>query len=195
MEIVDWNGRIVDGIAAVLPGQLLRDVTEFRHDQPGQRQAHGRLAVRHPELLEDGGHVRTHGHLPDEQPGGDARQLYRSVRRLMELPDETRVFLCHDYKAPNRDEFVWETTILAERTSNVHLHDGVSEEEFAEMRTRRDATLEMPRLILPSIQVNMRAGQLPPADDNGVSYLRIPVKIASDGPRRPAANESATCMG
>lgn len=108
-------------------------------------------------------------------PGGDARQLYRSVRRLMELPDETRVFLCHDYKAPNRDEYVWETTILAERTGNVHFHEGVSEDEFVEMRTQRDATLAMPKLILPSIQVNMRGGHMPEPDEDGVSYLKLPI--------------------
>ena len=111
-------------------------------------------------------------------PGGDARRLYRSVRRLMQLPDETRVFLCHDYKAPNRDEFVWETTILAERAGNVHLHDGVSEDEFAAMRTQRDATLGMPKLILPSLQVNMRGGRMPePDEENGVVYLKLPVNL------------------
>ncbi len=110
-------------------------------------------------------------------PGGDARRLYRSVRRLMQLPDETRVFLCHDYKAPNREEFVWETTILAERTGNVHLHEGVSEDQFVEMRTQRDATLAMPKLILPSLQVNMRGGRLPEPDNNGVSYLKVPVNL------------------
>ncbi|MEO8453701.1 MAG: MBL fold metallo-hydrolase [Sphingomicrobium sp.] len=108
-------------------------------------------------------------------PGGDARQLYRSVRRLMELPDPTRVFLCHDYKAPNRDDFAWETTMLVERTSNVHIHEGVSEDAFVEMRTKRDATLAMPKLILPSLQVNIRAGHLPPPDENGVRYLKLPV--------------------
>ena len=108
-------------------------------------------------------------------PGGDARQLYRSVRRLMQLPDETRVFLCHDYKAPNRDDFVWETTMLAERTGNVHIHEGVTEDAFVDMRTQRDATLAMPKLILPSLQVNIRAGHLPPAEDNGVRYLKLPV--------------------
>lgn len=110
-------------------------------------------------------------------PGGDARKLYRSVRRLMRLPDETRVFLCHDYKAPNRDEFVWETTMLAERTGNVHVHEGVSEDDFVEMRTQRDATLAMPKLILPSLQVNMRGGRLPEPEDNGVSYLKLPVNL------------------
>lgn len=108
-------------------------------------------------------------------PGGDARQLYRSIHRLLELPRETRVFLCHDYKAPGRDEYVWETTIGAQRDGNLHVHDGVSEDEFVEMRTSRDATLDMPTLIMPSVQVNMRAGHLPEPDDNGVSYIRIPV--------------------
>ena len=108
-------------------------------------------------------------------PGGDARLLYRSVRRLMELPDESRVFLCHDYKAPNREDFVWETTMLAERTGNVHLHKGVSEDDFVEMRTQRDATLAMPKLILPSIQINMRGGRLPEPEENGVSYLKLPL--------------------
>ncbi len=108
-------------------------------------------------------------------PGGDARQLYRSVRRLMKLPGRSRVFLCHDYKAPNRDEYVWETTMLAERTANVHVHEGVSEEDFVEMRTQRDATLSMPKLILPSIQVNMRGGRMPEPEENGVSYLKLPL--------------------
>jgi glyoxylase-like metal-dependent hydrolase (beta-lactamase superfamily II) len=110
-------------------------------------------------------------------PGGDARRLYRSVKRLMQLPDETRVFLCHDYKAPNRDAYVWETTMLAERTGNVHLHDGVTEDEFVEMRTQRDATLAMPKLILPSLQVNIRAGHLPDPEGNGVRYLKLPVNL------------------
>lgn len=108
-------------------------------------------------------------------PGGDAATLYQSIRRLMTLPDETRVFLCHDYKAPGRDQYAWETTIGAERTANVHVHDGVSEEEFITMRTARDATLDMPTLILPSIQVNMRGGHFPEPEDNGTRYLKLPV--------------------
>ena len=110
-------------------------------------------------------------------PGGDACTLYRSIRRLMALPNEARVFLCHDYKATGRDQFVWETTIGAQRTANVHVHEGVSEEAFVAMREARDATLGMPRLILPSIQVNMRAGHLPEPDSNGVRYLRLPVDL------------------
>lgn len=108
-------------------------------------------------------------------PGGDARTLFRSIRRLMQLPDETRVFLCHDYKAPNRDTFVWETTIGAERTGNVHVHSDVSEDDFVKMREARDATLGMPRLILPSIQINIRAGHLPEPEGNGTRYLKLPI--------------------
>ncbi len=108
-------------------------------------------------------------------PGGSARTLYRSIRRLLSLPGETRMFLCHDYKAKGRDVFAWETTVADQRAHNIHLHDGVSEEDFVAMREARDATLSMPRLILPSVQVNMRAGHLPPAEDNGVSYLKLPV--------------------
>ena len=93
----------------------------------------------------------------------------------MALPDQTRVFLCHDYKAPDRDEYAWETTMLAQRTGNVHVHEGVSEDDFVAMRTERDATLSMPKLILPSIQVNMRGGRLPEPEDNGVNYLKLPL--------------------
>jgi len=109
-------------------------------------------------------------------PGGDARQLYQSIRRLLALPPETRLFLCHDYKAPGRDHFAWETTVAAQRRDSVHVHDGVSEADFVAMRTARDATLSAPKLLLPSIQVNMRAGRFPPAEANGVRYLKIPVK-------------------
>ncbi|MEZ6024407.1 MAG: MBL fold metallo-hydrolase [Hyphomonadaceae bacterium] len=108
-------------------------------------------------------------------PGGDARTLYRSIHKLLALPAETRVFLCHDYKAPGRDQYAWETTIGEERARNVHVHEGVSEEQFVAMREARDKTLEMPTLILPSIQVNIQAGELPPAEDNGVRYLKLPL--------------------
>ncbi|MGH2339866.1 MBL fold metallo-hydrolase [Segnochrobactraceae bacterium EtOH-i3] len=110
-------------------------------------------------------------------PGGDARVLFRSIRRVLSLPGETRLFLCHDYKAPGRTDYRWETTVAAEREWNIHVHDGVSEDDFVAMRTSRDATLKMPRLILPSVQVNMRAGEMPPAEDNGVVYLKVPVNL------------------
>ena len=112
-------------------------------------------------------------------PGGDAHALYRSIHRLLSLPDETRLFMCHDYKAPGRDQYAWETTVGEERARNVHVHEGVSEEEFVAMRTERDATLAAPLLLLPSIQVNMRAGKLPPAESNGVQYLKVPVKLGA----------------
>ena len=108
-------------------------------------------------------------------PGGDARQLFQSIRRLLSLPDDTRLFLCHDYKAPGRDEYAWETTVKQQREENVHVKDGVTEDEFVEMRTSRDKTLAMPNLIMPSVQVNIRGGRLPEPEDNGVSYIKIPV--------------------
>jgi len=110
-------------------------------------------------------------------PGGDAAMLYRSIRRLLALPAQTRLFLCHDYKAPGRDEYVWETTVAAERETNIHVRDGVSEAEFVEMRHKRDAQLSMPRLILPSVQVNMRAGHLPEPEANGQRYLKLPIDL------------------
>ncbi|WP_420231219.1 MBL fold metallo-hydrolase [Pseudomonas sp. ABY48] len=111
-------------------------------------------------------------------PGGDAHALYRSIHdKLFALPDETRVFLCHDYKALGRDEFHYQTTIGAERAGNVHINAGISEEQFVAMRHSRDATLGMPNLILPSVQVNMRAGNLPPAEGNGTRYLKIPLDV------------------
>ncbi|MWV27171.1 MBL fold metallo-hydrolase [Aurantiacibacter rhizosphaerae] len=108
-------------------------------------------------------------------PGGDARELYQSIRRLLSLPDETRLFLCHDYKAPGRDDYAWETTVKQQREENVHVKDGVTEDEFVAMRTSRDKTLDMPTLIMPSVQVNIRGGRLPEPEENGVSYIKIPV--------------------
>jgi glyoxylase-like metal-dependent hydrolase (beta-lactamase superfamily II) len=113
-------------------------------------------------------------------PGGDARTLYRSIQKLLSLPPETRVFLCHDYKPAGRDHYAWETTIAEERSSNVQIHEGVSEGEFVEMRQARDSKLESPVLLLPSIQVNMRGGHFPPADRDDGRYLKIPVKLSDE---------------
>ncbi len=107
-------------------------------------------------------------------PGGDAPTLYRSMRRILDLPGATRVFVCHDYPPDGRDAR-WESTVREQRANNIHVHDGIDEAAFVAMRTARDATLDVPTLLLPSIQVNVRAGRLPPADDNGITYLRIPV--------------------
>jgi glyoxylase-like metal-dependent hydrolase (beta-lactamase superfamily II) len=108
-------------------------------------------------------------------PGGDARALYRSIRRILSLPPETRLFMCHDYKAPERDNYAWQTTVATERAANVHVKDGVGEDQFVALRTARDKTLAMPVLILPSIQVNIRAGKLPAPESNGIAYLKVPL--------------------
>jgi glyoxylase-like metal-dependent hydrolase (beta-lactamase superfamily II) len=112
-------------------------------------------------------------------PGGNARTLYRSIKKLLSLPSETRLFMCHDYKAPGRDHYAWETTVGEQRSRNAHVKDGVDERTFVSMREARDAKLQAPLLLLPSIQVNIRAGKLPPAEANGVHYLKIPVELAS----------------
>ena len=108
-------------------------------------------------------------------PGGDAGQLYDSIQKTLSLPDDTRLFMCHDYKAPGRDAYAWETTIAEQRDNNIHINKTVSREQFIKMREGRDAQLGMPKLILPSIQVNVRAGQLPAPEDNDIRYLKIPL--------------------
>ncbi|MBY8975497.1 MBL fold metallo-hydrolase [Rhodobacteraceae bacterium NNCM2] len=108
-------------------------------------------------------------------PGGSARELFHSIQKILSLPDETRIFTCHDYKAPGRDEFAWESTVGEQKAKNKHVHTGITEDEFVEMRETRDAQLSMPKLILPSLQVNMRAGQMPEPEDNGQVYLKLPI--------------------
>ena len=142
---------------------------------PGHTPADMAFVIGDACFVGDTMFMPDYGTARTDFPGGDARQLFRSIRRLMRLPDRTRVFLCHDYKASGRDIYAWETTMLAERTGNIHVHVGVSEDDFAAMRARRDATLPMPRLLLPSIQVNMRAGRFPEPEDNGIRYLKLPL--------------------
>ena len=154
---------------------MIGDIPLLALHVPGHTPADMAYVVGDALFTGDTMFMPDYGSARADFPGGDARHLYRSVRRLMQLPDPTRVFLCHDYKAPNRDEYVWETTMLAERTGNVHIHEGVTEDQFVEMRTQRDATLSMPKLILPALQVNIRAGHLPKPDENGVRYLKLPV--------------------
>jgi glyoxylase-like metal-dependent hydrolase (beta-lactamase superfamily II) len=112
-------------------------------------------------------------------PGGDARTLHRSIRKLLAYPPETRLFLCHDYKTPGRDHYVWETTVAEQRAHNVQVRDGISEDAFVAVRQGRDAKLSTPELLMPAIQVNMRAGEFPPPDANGVRYLKLPVKLSN----------------
>jgi len=165
--------------------RLFDDGERFRIGEMGAIALHvpGHTPADMAYVIGDAAFVGDTLFMPDygtaraDFPGGDARTLYRSIRRLLALPPQTRVFLCHDYKAPGRERFVWETTIHDERTANVHVHDGVGEEDFVAMRERRDATLDMPRLILPSIQVNMRGGHLPEPEDNGTRYLKLPLNL------------------
>ncbi len=142
---------------------------------PGHTPACMTYVVGDAAFVGDTMFMPDYGTARADFPGGDARTLYRSIKKVLSLPPETRLFMCHDYKAPGRDEYKWETTVAEERANNVHVHDGVTEDEFVAMREARDATLDMPRLILPSIQINMRAGQMTEPDDNGTSYLKIPL--------------------
>lgn len=142
---------------------------------PGHTPADMAYVIGDAVFIGDTLFMPDYGSARADFPGGDAHVLYRSVRRLLSLPETSRLFLCHDYKAPGRDTYAWETTVAEQRSGNVHLHDGISEEDFVAMRKARDATLDMPRLILPSIQVNMRGGHFPEPEDNGVSYLKLPL--------------------
>jgi len=144
---------------------------------PGHTPADVTYKIEDAAFVGDTLFMPDYGTARADFPGGDAHRLYRSIRKLMTLPPETRLFMCHDYKAPGRDTYAWETTVRNERENNVHVKDGVSEDKFVAMRNARDATLSAPRLLLPSIQVNIRAGKFPPAHVNGVRYLTIPVKF------------------
>lgn len=142
---------------------------------PGHTPADMAYVIGDAAFIGDTLFMPDYGTARADFPGGDARMLYRSIRRLLSLPEQTRLFLCHDYKAPGRDTFAWETTVGAERAHNVHVHEGVGEDEFVAMRTGRDATLSMPNLLMPSVQVNMRGGHLPEAEENGTRYIKIPI--------------------
>ncbi len=151
------------------------DLTLSAMETPGHTPACMTYVVGDAAFVGDTLFMPDYGTARTDFPGGDAAQLFQSIQRILSLPGETRLFMCHDYKAPGRNEYRWETTVAEERSNNIHVHEGVSEDEFVKFRTQRDATLDMPRLILPSVQVNMRAGELPPAEDNGVRYLKLPI--------------------
>ena len=167
----DFDKLFADGETFAL-GELAVEVMHV----PGHTPADLAYRIGDAVFVGDTLFMPDYGTARADFPGGDARQLYRSIRKLLALPRETRLFLCHDYKAPGRQDYAWETTVGEQRDRSVHVHDGVSEDEFVAMREARDAGLAVPRLLLPSIQVNIRAGRFPEAEDNGVSYLRIPVK-------------------
>lgn len=151
--------------------------TEVMH-VPGHTPADIAYKIADAVFVGDTLFMPDYGTARADFPGGSARDLYRSMRKLLALPVNTRLFMCHDYKAPGRDHFAWETTVGAQRANNVHVKDGVGEDEFVAMRETRDAKLAAPLLLMPSIQVNIRAGHLPPADTDGVHYLKIPVQLA-----------------
>jgi glyoxylase-like metal-dependent hydrolase (beta-lactamase superfamily II) len=153
----------------------LGDIPVIALHVPGHTPADMAYVIGDAVFVGDTMFMPDYGSARVDFPGGDARQLFRSIRRLMQFPDATRVFLCHDYKAPQRDEFVWETTMKVQRTGNVHVHEGITEDDFVAMRTARDRTLGMPKLILPSIQINIRAGHFPEPEGNGTRYLKLPL--------------------
>jgi len=144
---------------------------------PGHTPADVAFVIGDAAFIGDTLFMPDYGTARADFPGGDARQLYRSIRRLLSLPGETRLFLCHDYKAPDRSAYAWETTVEDQRKANIHVHDGVAEGEFVATRVARDKTLDLPHLILPSVQVNVRGGRLPPPESNGVSYLKLPLDV------------------
>jgi glyoxylase-like metal-dependent hydrolase (beta-lactamase superfamily II) len=144
---------------------------------PGHTPADVSYRIGNAVFVGDTLFMPDYGTARTDFPGGCARQLYRSIHKLLSLPPETRLFMCHDYKAPGRDQYAWETTVAEQRSANKHIHDGVGEDEFVAMRQERDKVMSTPRLLIPSIQVNMRAGRFPPAEASGVRYLRIPVKL------------------
>lgn len=164
-------------------GHLFKDGDTFKVGEIDARVLHtpGHTPACLTYVIGDAAFVGDTLFMPDfgtartDFPGGDAGTLFRSIQKIFALPPQTRLFMCHDYGAPDRKEFAWETTVAEERAKNIHVKDGTNEDAFVKMRTTRDATLEMPTLILPSVQVNIRAGHLPPAEDNGVSYLKIPI--------------------
>jgi glyoxylase-like metal-dependent hydrolase (beta-lactamase superfamily II) len=145
---------------------------------PGHTPADVAYKVQDAVFVGDTLFMPDYGTARADFPGGDAHLLFRSIQRVLALPPETRLFLCHDYKAPGRDHFAWETTVADERRANVHVHEGITEDAFVAMRSDRDQGLAAPVLLLPSIQANIRAGRFPPAEANGVRYLKVPVKFA-----------------
>ncbi len=162
---------------------LFKDGEQYRVGTVEARALHtpGHTPACMTHVIGDAAFVGDTLFMPDygtarcDFPGGDARTLYRSIRKLFALPDDTRVFMCHDYLPEGRSEYQHETTIAEEKRANIHVHEGIDEAQFVAMREQRDAGLSMPRLILPSVQVNMRAGHFPPAEDNGVHYLKLPL--------------------
>jgi glyoxylase-like metal-dependent hydrolase (beta-lactamase superfamily II) len=144
---------------------------------PGHTPACGSYKVGDNIFVGDTLFMHDYGTARCDFPGGDARTMYRSIKRILSYHPQTVLWLCHDYKAPGRDEYAWRTTVGAEREQNPQVHDGITEDEYVAMREAKDRTLGTPQLLIPSIQVNMRAGRMPPPEDNGTTYLKVPVNV------------------
>ena len=168
----DFDRLLDDGEALAL-GDLTIEVIAT----PGHTPACVSYKVGDAVFVGDTMFMPDYGTARCDFPGGDARQLYHSMQRILSLPRETRLFMCHDYKAPGRDAFAWETTVGEQRDRNVHIAGGVGEDDYVAMRTARDATLKVPKLLYPAIQVNIRGGRLPPAEANGMRYLKLPLSL------------------
>jgi glyoxylase-like metal-dependent hydrolase (beta-lactamase superfamily II) len=171
------DGRQFDRLFADGDVFAVGSISAYALSTPGHTPACMTYVIGDAAFVGDTLFMPDYGTARCDFPGGDARQMYRSIQRIYALPPQTRLFTCHDYKAPGRDDYAWETTVEAERRHNIQAHVGVSEDAYAAMRALRDSTLTAPRLIIPSIQVNMRAGHMPPSENNGVTYLKIPLNL------------------
>ena len=169
------DGRQFDHLFADEERFRIGEIEAWVMETPGHTPACVTYVIGDAAFIGDTMFMPDFGTARADFPGGDASALYRSIRRILSLPPETRLFMCHDYKAPGRDQFAWETTVAEQRANNVHIGGDVDEAAFVKMRTERDRCLGMPKLLLPSVQVNMRAGELPPPEEDGVSYLKLPV--------------------
>jgi glyoxylase-like metal-dependent hydrolase (beta-lactamase superfamily II) len=178
----DFDALFADGASFQVGGMTVEVLYT-----PGHTPADVSYKIGDAVFVGDTLFMPDYGTARADFPGGDARQLYRSIHRLLALPPETRLYMCHDYKAPGRDHFAWETTVKAQIETNRHVHDGVTEDEFVTMRAERDAQLSAPKLLIPSIQVNMRGGRFPPATSSGVHFILVPVKIKASADKAALA--------
>jgi glyoxylase-like metal-dependent hydrolase (beta-lactamase superfamily II) len=171
------DGRQFDHLFADGETFAIGNLTARAIATPGHTSADITYVIGDAAFIGDTLFMPDYGTARADFPGGDARLLYRSIRRILDLPPDTRLFTCHDYLTPSRTEHAWESTVAEQRARNVHVHDGVDEDAFVAMRTAKDAKLAMPKLLIPAVQVNMRGGEMPPAEDNGVRYLKVPVNL------------------
>ncbi len=175
LKDLEADGRQFDRLFADGETFLIGDIEARVMATPGHTPGCVCYVIGDSAFVGDTLFMPDYGTARADFPGGDAGQLYDSIQKILALADDTRLFMCHDYKAPDRDDYAWETTVAEQREHNVHVNENVSRDEFVAMRERRDAELDMPKLILPSIQVNVRAGRLPEPEDNDVRYLKIPL--------------------